>query len=293
MSNVLIISPYETTNDFPGSNATQVSKRYHGKKVSSLKDSKANAPRNAPRSGKKIKFVSLETFEKKTNTRLIDEPLTETAVLKRYDSEERVIRPKPQDIFWNYKGNISDKTSRPQYVYINDVKNQILFSQTTVSDFNNAGTCDVPLDQLVDSMFIEFKKTINNNIGDGALDLVANSDGTFTSLDNRRLLVAKKIGNVDRNYGIWVKVHAASAPLNSGLQQRFRAGTWGGAVKVRVRAKEQRIFGYRQLPTIMDEGKQKKSQSLPLSLDGCDLSELHPEDVAELNLRKKNNRVDI
>ena len=90
------------------------------------------------------------------------------------------------------------------------MRDRILFSQTTVSDFTKDKKCDYPLDDLADDMFIEFKKSVNYQ-NDAVLDIVANGDGTFTPIDNRRLLIAKKLGEVDRLYGIWDKVHPSTS----------------------------------------------------------------------------------
>jgi hypothetical protein len=104
------------------------------------------------------------------------------------------------------------------------------------------------------------------------------------------LLIAKKIGAVDRNYGIWVRVHAANKRLHPCLQGRFQgAQTWGQAVTIRTGGSQ----GFRKLPTIKDEGYVKDPQTLTLDLGNCDLSKLNSQDAAALNRRKVNNRVVI
>lgn len=225
----------------------------------------------------------------------VTDTLTSEAALDLLDPVVVAKRPNPRDIFSKYNGTISNKTGKPQYVRIQDVANKLLFSQTTVSDFNKSAKVDYPLDYLADAMFLEFKRDIDR-YGDGALDVVDMGGGFFTSLDNRRLLIAKKIGAVDRTYGIWIRVHSFGETLTPGLQKRFGgAKTWGQAALDRVNDK--RYFGYLGLPTIMttnllDKRVPAPSQNIRLSVD-CDLSQLHAVDSAAIKKAAVNNIITI
>ncbi|QLH35686.1 MAG: hypothetical protein HWD61_05725 [Parachlamydiaceae bacterium] len=165
----------------------------------------------------------------------------------------KVERYDPKFFYQDYEGKIDAGYFDPQFVRIRDVSDKILFSQTTVSDFSKQGRYDLPISTLADQLFAAFKE-------EGAIDIVDNEDGTFTSLDNRRLLIAKRIGLVDRTYGIWVKVHSFHYALNSHQERRFEATTWGMAVTQRIG--NPRLKGYCHDPIIMDEGQQKRSTYL-------------------------------
>lgn len=226
------------------------------------------------------------------------QPLTSVSILDAFDPVVVAAkRPDPKDFFERYNGRISNKTFKPQYVRINDVTNELLFSQTNVSNFNNVRDCEYPLDYLADAMFIEFKRDLDRS-GDGALDVVDMGDGYFTSVDNRRLLIAKKIGVIDRTYAIWVRVHKASDGLSVNLQRRFDGSrTWGEAVQMRINSSDQKFKGYSALPTIMEITRCGRrvcadSQTIPLSID-CDLSELDSADVVNMKKIQENSIIKI
>ncbi len=213
----------------------------------------------------------LDRMESALNSSKLEESLTP------------IVRPEAKkSINGNYKG--------VQYVCASNVRDKVLFSQLSISDYNKVGNTDVPLDELADSMFIEFRKGIKRH-DDGALDIVQNPDGTYTSLDNRRLFISYKIGEYDRYYGIWVRVHHSNDPLEPGLQKRFLgAKNWGAAAAIRVKNSGEdnpNIYGFNEYPTIYDEGK-KKSSKIALTIKGCDLSSLHPDDVEKLTKLPKN-----
>ena len=177
----------------------------------------------AVKKGKKV-TMSLHEF---TRLQRIDEPATSAAALASFEPEARAVRPNPSKLNAKYNGNINPRFLGAQYLCINHVRNTILFSQQTVSDFNKGEKCDYPLDMLLDTLFVQFKKDLEYP-NEGCLDVVDNGDGTFTSLDNRRLLIAKKIGLIDRRFGIWIKVHPANQELTEGQVNRFQgAKTWG------------------------------------------------------------------
>jgi hypothetical protein len=246
----------------------------------------ANEPIGTIKKKTKTTWVSWDVYVRQQR---LNEPKTSDEVLEQFDPQVRAYRPDPKEFYRGYKGKITCGFKYSQYVYIQDVRNRILFSQTTISDFNKGKRCDYPLDYLADSMFIEYKKDIEA-WGDGVLDIVDNGDGTFTSVDNRRLLLAKKFGAVDRTYGIWIKVHAANEELSKSLSKRFLgAKTWGEAVAIRVN--NNKVAGYLEYPTIMSGSKAKESQSIPVSIADCDLSALDSRDVVHLKRQQVNGCV--
>lgn len=232
-----------------------------------------NNNNNVGASNKKTKVQKKMSFQ--DFCKINQEPAKEPQKLVK----TKVERIDPKVIYNGYVGEIENDYFDLQFVNINDVASKILFSQDTVSDFSADGKCDLPISDLADQLFLGFKTS-------GALDIVDNGDGTFTSLDNRRLLIAKRIGVVDRTYGIWVKVHSANQKLSYGLQKRFNAFTWGEAVAVRV---GKNIKGYTNYPTILDEGRKKKSQNIALTFDpsSYDYSDLHQDDVKNLQANAK------
>lgn len=201
----------------------------------------------------------------------------------------RVRRPTPD---CRYRGTINPNFMGLQYVYINDVRNKILFSQKTISDFNQVGNQDLPLDELLDSMFVEFDQNPRN-----ALDVVDLGKGCFTSYANRRLFMAKKIGEVDCLYGVAVKVHKASEPFyNPEI-----AKTWGEAVEKRINSNDyipkdelktlEKFKGFIKYPIICESrGFVKENQNLSLTLTSKhDLSEMRKEDADKLKKMPKMN----
>jgi hypothetical protein len=241
--------------------------------------------------------MSLEAFRNLDKTAHVDEPLTSAAVLDRFDSAACAIRPDPREFYKEYRGRIIANFKGPQYLLIKDVAEHILFSQREVSDFNQGKTCDYPLGDLADALFLEFKRDILGS-GDGALDVVAMGDEKYASLDNRRLLIAKKIGAVDRMFGIWIRVHGSDDLLSEGLQRRFMgARTWGEAVQIRIN-NEKAKFGYSSNPRIMTNNAKNQrvdaeSQLISLSVMDVNLSALNPADAARIGERKVNGTIKI
>jgi hypothetical protein len=239
--------------------------------------------------GKRNKKMSWAEFQNLGKTTQVDEPLTTDTVLNRFDPAVRAHRPDPKEFYKDYQGKINAAYPHSQYVKIRDVGHQLLFSQKTVSDSNQGKDLDYRISYLVDALFIEFQKN-------GALDVVDMGNEKFTSLDNRRLLIAKKINVVDRTFGIWIRVHPSNGSLAPSFQKRFQgAKTWGEAVKLRIGDDKVKV-GYFYNPTIMTADKanhyvKASSQTIPLSVEGVDLSELHPEDVADMAKRKKNGQI--
>lgn len=220
---------------------------------------------------KKVK-LSFQEFCK------IDQPLTNQSTLENLE-KTRIER------YASYKGKINLRCTKPQYVNINDVSQNILFSQETVSDYTRTSKNDLPLSDLADMLFEGF-------LPEYAIDIVDNGDGTFTSLDNRRLLIAKRIGVVDRTYGIWLRVHAADQELNIGQQKRFNAYTWGEAAAIRVN--NNKVKGYDRYPTILDGLKKKPDQNIYLRFDSDnDYSALNEEDFQDLKSKIKNGNIAI
>lgn len=193
-------------------------------------------------------------------------------------------RPHPTEINprYNSQNPINAKFFGLQYVHINDVRDRLLFSQKNVSDMTSTGLIDYPISELADSMFIKFDKNF-------ALDIVENNDGSFTSIDNRRLLVAKKLGALDSNYGIWVKVHAANAKLEPQHQRRFRAATWGGAVAERMDGAK--LSGFTSSPRILG----RVEQTIPLNIDReqYNYDALDPTDREQIFSQVKLNTIKI
>lgn len=227
----------------------------------------------------------------------LDAALTTTATLDRFDPPvaEKAVRPDPRSFCARYNGKISTACkSAPQFVLIQDVKDKILFSQTTVSDFNKSETCDYPIDFLADAMFKEFKRDILRP-NDGVLDVVDMGKGFFTSVDNRRLLIAKKIGAFDRTYGIWIRVHQSTDALTPGLMTRFDARNWGEAVRKRIN--KAKTSGYTSHPTIMTTNKKGERepavQTIALSVDPSLLSGLHAEDQRVISGMQTNGIIRI
>lgn len=249
----------------------------------------ANVSSQLPAAVKKGKKVTMSLDEFRLQR--IDEPATSAVALASFEPEVRAVRPHPKTLNEKYDGKISPRFFGAQYLCINHVRNVILFSQQTVSDFNKGEKCDYPLDMLVDALFVEFKKDLAFT-NEGCLDVVDNGDGTFTSIDNRRLFIAKKIGLIDSRFGIWIKVHPANQELTEGQAKRFQgAKTWGQAAANRVN--NPRIKGYLNYPTIKDEGKDKDPQSLQLDIREINLSGLDSKDVATLRSKAKNGIVTI
>lgn len=207
-------------------------------------------------------------------------------------TENQAFRPDATAFYRHYNGKIVPHFQGLQYVYVCDVINDIYFSQKTVSDFSTNQDYDVPLDTLADQMFVKFKRDINYN-GDGALDVVFNEkNGTVTSLDNRRLLIAQKIAVFDRYYGIWIRVHGAEQLLYRGLQKRFLgAKTWGEAAALRINKKK--LTGFKLHPVICDHHGPKKVQTIPLCITNCDLSELASDDIYRIRKTAKNGILNI
>jgi len=186
------------------------------------------------------------------------------------------LRPNPNDIHRGYSGRINPNYKWAQYVYIRDVANNILFSQTSVSDSCFERGRIFPLDDLVNSLFIRFGRF-------GALDIVKITEENYVSLDNRRLLISKKIAVIDRYYGIWIRVHQPDEELDLNNRRRFRVSTWGEALKERV--EKSYLIGYSNYPTIVCEKRIKASSQSLLLMISCDLRELHPEDVKNIKSR--------
>lgn len=237
---------------------------------------------------KKTKTVSYST---KVDVQRVDAPQVSEAALDTLETSVRAYRPDPKKFYRGYNGRVNTNWTGPQYVYIKDVAKDILFSQTTISDFNKGKTTDYPLDYLADSMFVEYRKDIDYK-NDGVLDIVDNGDGTFTSLDNRRLFIAKKIGEVDRFYGIWIKVHSRTEELASFNKRRFYAETWGEAVDIRVDSEGK--MGHKRYPTIMEGMKRKASQSIPVNVTGMILQGiLHDDDLKQIRAKRVQGVINI
>lgn len=263
-------------------------------------------PQNSPRVGGTPKGKTKVKLQKLSLSDFlgVEKTLTNSADLKAV-TKTKVVRWDPNALFEDYNGEIDPRYSRAQYVLIKDVVNKLLFSQTNVSDFNKEETRDVLISELADSLFVEFRLGAEE---EGALDIVDNRDGTFTSLDNRRLILAYKIGAKDRLYGIWVKVHRYDERLSKSEQRRFSgAYTWGEAALRRVNGNisnsnsnsnsnaNVRVNGFAKLPKILDMGKEKSCQGVELTIDpdNYDYSVLNQEDLENLLKNRKNGTVTI
>jgi hypothetical protein len=196
--------------------------------------------------------------------------LTNPPALSRSDSQKDVVLRPPLarvSILPRY-------TKKPQLILLQHVAEKILFSQKSVSDFSMNGKAMITLDDLADQLFVSFNEF-------GAIDIVANGDGTFTSVDNRRLLIAKRISQYDRNYSIYVRVHKAADCLKDGEKRRFTIGefvpkTWGEAVRGRI--SQSGVLGFSKEPKILA----KTVSTLSIDLSCLDLSALHKEDRENL-----------
>lgn len=222
--------------------------------------------------------------------------LTHKIALRRLQPTSYPFRPSPTDFYRDYHSEIADHIKGPQYILIADVTKKLFFSQTNVSNFYREGCCDMPISSLAESMFLEFKRDFVN-IGDGALDVVNMNEGKYTSLDNRRLLIAKKISQIDRTYGIWIKVHNYDDKLSPFSQRRLNAGTWGEAVEKRIN-NPKRPFGYSKLPLIQQvkiNGLKQEQKTITLTIDHrCNLNHLNKEDRANIISNMDTNRsIDI
>lgn len=209
----------------------------------------------------------------------INEAKTSSAALDRFEPAVVVSRRAPDA---NYFKRIDPRKKAPQYVLMKDVFQNILFSQNTVSDFNISPDDGqmYPISVLANKLFHQFKE-------EGALDIVRMGEGKYISVDNRRLLIAKKIATIDKTYGIWVRVHDSEKALTENQSNRFQLPfenkpTWGNAVHLRMGRSSNE--GYTK-PVIMSEGEPASSQTVSIYLHGCDLSKLNP-DVVKLIQQK-------
>lgn len=220
----------------------------------------------------------------------VDELYTTPAEIEKLEGPQGAFRPDPKAIHAGYSQSISAEFRGLQYMRMRDIATQILFSQITVSDINTVKNIDYPIDALADVLFLEFPHSL-------ALDVVEMGNGVFTSLDNRRLLIAKKLSVIDRTYGIWIRAHKASDSLPPSQQFRFGGvKTWGEAVRDRINssiAKKQHtpkakptadsslegFIGYPTIMTTTPDFQQKicKQQMIPVSVN-CNLSALHKDD---------------
>lgn len=225
----------------------------------------------------------------------LNQPLASKALLDKYDPPPpppKVWRRHPSQLWEGYKGEIAPTFYEPQYVLIQDVAKKILFSQKSVSDCFEYDGEDLPLSELADSMFLRFMRNF-------ALDIVDWGTGLFTSVDNRRLLIAKKIAQYDSTYGIWVKVHSHNQPLKHWEERRFTVNwlkpkTWGEAIKIRGDMKGKQI-GYCKFPTILSNKsgnwEEAKSQKIPLKTSDINLSPLEMEDRKKI--RNESSRGEL
>ena len=155
-----------------------------------------------------------------------------------------------------------------QEVSIEFVARNILFTQDSVSAFASDGmeSNAITLDRLAARMF---KNGFDRNY---PLDIVEIEENKFTSIDNRRLLIAKRIKNFCSIYKIWVRIHGFREPLSKENVHRFSGAlTWGEAVQRRVGDNSN---GFKKYPIIRNnagifDARPKKNQrlSFPLSDD--------------------------
>lgn len=213
----------------------------------------------------------------------MEDPLVTRKMLDELES--RLMRPAPQE--FKCTGYIAPYIKTCQYVVVQQVAHQILFSQETVAASTKDG--ELSLDQLAERMLRFFPREY-------AIDIVAVAEETYTSVDNRRLLVAKRIAQnaPDRLYGIWVRVHLADELL-AGQGSRFgEAKTWGEAVLMRINNIQRReqlqytrgSFGFSAEPKIRTPFHLPPKLTLSLSLVNVDLASLHPDDQQQIKKRE-------
>lgn len=182
---------------------------------------------------------------------------------------------------------ICPNQKEPQYVNIKCVANQILFSQQRISDFIGDQTCS--LEDFANELFKSFKK-------EGAIDIVCMDKDQYTSLDNRRLFIAKRIAFQvpDSRYGIWVRVHGIDEALSPPNLRRFLgAVTWGQAVLMRVNNLREGHIDYISKPGIgfpneplLDRKCISRGLSIMIELD---LRDLNPADLKKIREKVQGN----
>lgn len=171
---------------------------------------------------------------------------------------------------------IIDSADNKEEMLVEEVAKKVLFSQSSVSDAASDGQTAnaISIDELAERMF---KQGFDSKY---PLDIVQVSEDTFSSLDNRRLLIAKKIKKFCEDYKVWVRVHGYDEPLSRINRQRFRALTWGQALELRTySSRMSNSNGSKKHPTIkmmggVNIGGQKREQSLSFSLSDREIERL-------------------
>lgn len=196
--------------------------------------------------------------------------------------DERVVRPIAA-------GAINPSMRGTQYVRVQGVADKILFSQRTVSNFTESrgSGSDRPIADLASSMFLEFRQE------EGTLDVVRMRDGSLISCDNRRLLIAKRIGRLDRLFGISIRIHQAVDNVPDYFQFRFGgARTWGDAVLNRMNkgvsaTSPRRTTGYAEEPQLLQFGGAPDTEGVKIAVVRVDLSALDAADKAAIDRTRK------
>lgn len=240
--------------------------------------------------------------ESGATTRNVTQLLTKPSAVKKV-ARPSIMVQRPD--FDEYGEKIHSDYVDPQYVRIQAVSGTLLFSQATVSEFNTVMvqtgygkmvSSNYPISDLALAMFIQYKRHTDEEDG-GVLDVVhmgknPSGEDIFTSIDNRRLLIAKKIGRIDRTYGIWVRVHKFNDELSPALQRRFKGKakdinipTWGAAVLHRTGGE----LGFAKWARIAREAP----QAIPLNLVGLNFSPIHKDDRTTILGKQKKGVIDI
>ena len=162
---------------------------------------------------------------------------------------------------------IDRRRKDPQLVDAAAIKS-IRFSQKTITptNVNQKTNLDTTIDDLATSMFEEYKGE--------PIKVVKFPGNIYVSYDNRRLVAAKKIAEIDRTYGILIKLFDLNSQVGRNLQKRLAGQNTGNAQN-----------GFVAFPKIRQDGKEY-DKTIAIAISSFDLTRLNPADQANINARK-------